>query len=78
IEEVVDALQLTRALHPFTRCMTCNGRLAPVTRGRVAGLVPPRVYRRFRAFTRCRNCQRIYWRGTHYVRLRRMVARLRS
>lgn len=78
IEEVVDALQLTRALHPFTRCMTCNGRLAPVTRGRVAGLVPPRVYRRCRAFTRCRNCQRIYWRGTHYVRLQRMVARLRS
>lgn len=78
IEEVVDALQLTRALHPFTRCLSCNGRLAPVTRARVNGLVPPRVYTRFRAFTRCRICQRIYWRGTHFTRLQRLVAHLRS
>jgi uncharacterized protein with PIN domain len=78
IEEVVDALQLTRALRPFTRCMSCNGRLAPVARARVTGLVPPRVHGRFRAFTRCRICRRIYWRGTHFTRLQRLVAHLRS
>jgi uncharacterized protein with PIN domain len=58
--------------------MSCNGRLAPIMRARVTGLVPPRVYSRFRSFTRCRNCQRIYWRGTHYARLQRLVVRLRS
>jgi uncharacterized protein with PIN domain len=78
IEEVVDAIQLARLLRPFTRCMSCNGRLAPVTRARVNGLVPPRVYSRFRAFARCGACKRIYWRGTHYARLQRLVARLRS
>jgi uncharacterized protein with PIN domain len=78
IEEVVDALQLARALRPFTRCMSCNGRLGPVMRARVTGLVPPRVHSRFRAFTRCRACRRIYWRGTHFTRLQRLVASLRS
>jgi uncharacterized protein with PIN domain len=78
IEEVVEALQLTRAFRPFTRCMTCNGQLAAVARTDVNGLVPPRVYRRFRSFSQCRECRRVYWRGTHYVRLQRLVAHLRS
>lgn len=78
LEEVVAALQLRRALRPFTRCMSCNGRLAPVTRTKVAGQVPPRVYRRFRAFIRCRSCHRVYWRGTHFKRLQRLVAQVRS
>src|SRR4030095_607931 len=50
VEEVVEALQLTRAFRPFTRCMTCNGQLAAVARTDVDELVTPRVYRRFRSF----------------------------
>ncbi|MGH9254513.1 MAG: Mut7-C RNAse domain-containing protein [Vicinamibacterales bacterium] len=78
LEEVVAALQLQRALRPFTRCMGCNGCLAPIVRLAVRGAVPDRVYRRFRAFVRCRRCRRIYWRGTHFQRLQRLVAKMRS
>jgi len=78
VEEVVEALQLTRAFRPFTRCLTCNGQLAVLARTDVNGLVPPRVYRRFRSFRQCRECRRVYWRGTHYARLQRLVAHLRS
>src|SRR5262245_45808355 len=48
LEEIVDALHLGRALRPFTRCMMCNGRLAPLTREAAASLVPPRAFRRYR------------------------------
>jgi uncharacterized protein len=78
VEELVDALDLTRACRPFTRCMTCNGVLAGVARKVVEGLVPPRVYRRFRSFKRCSDCRRVYWRGTHFLRLQRLVAQVRS
>jgi uncharacterized protein with PIN domain len=78
LAEVVAALDLRRAMRPFSRCLICNGRLAPVPRATVAGLVPPRVYRRFRAFIRCRNCRRLYWRGTHFERLQRLVAQVRA
>ena len=78
VEEIVDALQLTRSFRPFTRCMTCNGLLEAVARKDVDGVVPPAVYRRFRAFRRCRDCDRVYWRGTHFARLQRLVAHLRS
>jgi uncharacterized protein with PIN domain len=77
LEELVAALDLRRAFRPFTRCMTCNGVLGIIARGKVAGLVPPRVYRRFRAFKQCRDCARVYWRGTHYLRLLRLVKQVR-
>jgi uncharacterized protein with PIN domain len=77
LEEVVEALHLKRAFKPFTRCMTCNGMLAVVARSTVAGHVPPRVYRRFRSFKQCRDCARVYWRGTHFQRLQRLVQQVR-
>ena len=78
LAEVVRALQLQRMLRPFTRCMECNGRLQPISRAAVRGGVPDRVHRRFRAFLRCSRCRRIYWRGTHFTRLRRLVMAVRS
>jgi uncharacterized protein with PIN domain len=77
LEEVVGALQLRRSLRPFTRCMMCNGTLAPVSRPSVKSVVPPLAFRRFRVFHRCRECGRVYWRGTHYQRLEQLVSRIR-
>jgi hypothetical protein len=77
LEEVVEALQLRRALQPFTRCMICNGTLVAVSRPSVEAVVPPRAFRRYRVFQRCRRCGRVYWRGTHYQRLEALVSRLR-
>lgn len=78
LKELVEALDLRRAFRPFTRCMTCNGVLGVIARAEVSGLVPPRVHRRFRAFKQCRECARVYWRGTHYLRLQRLVKQARS
>jgi uncharacterized protein len=78
VAEVVGALHLKRALRPFTRCMTCNGGLVAIARDEVDSLVPPRVYRRFRSFKQCSDCQRVYWRGTHFLRLRSLVKKVRS
>lgn len=78
LAEVVDALHLKRMLKPFTRCMACNGELVPIARTDAGDRVPPLAYRRFRSFKECRDCRRVYWRGTHFVRLRRLVRRLRA
>jgi uncharacterized protein with PIN domain len=77
LEEVVEALHLSRMLRPFTRCMICNGMLVSVSRAAVETVVPPRAFRRYRAFRKCRGCDRVYWRGTHYKRLEALVSRIR-
>jgi|SRR5208283_2379097 len=55
-----------------TRCALCNGELVPVRKSDVAGRVPEAVRRRHRAFYACEGCDKVYWKGRHWSRLRRL------
>ena len=67
---------------PFTRCLSCNGLLEPVSREMVLDCVPPRSREHYNEFQCCCGCQRVYWKGSHYRRMQRFieqaVAALRS
>ncbi|MFO7278622.1 MAG: Mut7-C RNAse domain-containing protein [Pseudomonadota bacterium] len=78
LAEVIDALSLRREIRPFTRCMRCNGELRVIPRAAAKGRVPEHVYRRSRRFVQCADCGNVYWRGTHFQRLERLVRELRS
>jgi uncharacterized protein len=55
------------------RCIECNGTLSHVSKKKVQHLVPPFVFGRYEQFLRCRLCARIYWSGTHYEKMVRML-----
>jgi uncharacterized protein len=74
LDEVVKALDLRARIKPFSRCMRCNGRLRRVPKRTVAGKLPARVRERVRAVSRCAGCGQLYWPGTHFDRLTRLVA----
>ncbi|MGC8633262.1 MAG: Mut7-C RNAse domain-containing protein [Candidatus Limnocylindrales bacterium] len=73
--EMFERFDLAGAMHPFSRCLACNGRLEPIERDRVGPLVPPRVYREQTEFRRCPRCGRIFWRGSHVARMARLLER---
>jgi uncharacterized protein with PIN domain len=73
LREVLLALDLFRQLQPFTRCMDCNGRIEPVNRNAVRGQISPNTFQRFQEFWQCRDCMKIYWRGSHYDGMLRQV-----
>lgn len=74
LEEIVRALDLARRIRPFTRCMVCNGRLSRVRKDRVAEELPVSVRQSVRRIVRCTACRRLYWPGSHFARLTRLVA----
>jgi uncharacterized protein len=77
--EVVRRFDLRRQLRPFTRCTCCNAGLEAVEKADVSADVPERSRRHFDAFLRCTGCRRVYWRGSHAVKLEQALARaLRS
>ena len=80
LQEVAAAFDLAAQVQPFTRCLVCNGLVDDVEAASVAATVPPGVSQTFDAFRRCRDCRRVYWRGTHYARLLQVLEgmRLRS
>jgi uncharacterized protein with PIN domain len=77
LHEVVDQFELADDMRPFTRCLVCNGESVPVDPDAVADAVPPLVRASFDDFCRCAECGRVYWRGTHYDELLRVVDGLR-
>ncbi len=74
LAEVVGRFDLVRLAAPFTRCVSCNGVLAPAERSEVAGDVPERSRRWCTGFQRCLSCRRVYWQGSHHPRLRQILA----
>ncbi len=73
VVEVLRRFDLFGAAVPFGRCLACNGVLEHVEKAEVHDLLPPRTRRDFDEFRRCRGCGRVYWKGSHYDRLRALV-----
>lgn len=70
VREVLDRFQLEDRIRPFTRCMRCNGGIEWVSKESVGAEVPASVRRDFDRFSRCAVCGKVYWRGSHFDRLR--------
>jgi hypothetical protein len=75
LQEVLLSLDLLNQLHPFTRCMDCNGKIQAVARSEISTKVDPDIFNRFKAFWQCNECRKIYWQGSHY---HRMLERIRK
>lgn len=72
--EVVRRFDLARLIEPFSRCLRCNGPLKPVAKAAILDQLPPRTRRDYDTFWQCQACRGIYWQGSHYDRLRTLIA----
>jgi uncharacterized protein with PIN domain len=59
-----------------SRCMHCGGELRRVDRPTVAARIPPRTARWLDEYFVCVHCDRLFWRGTHWQKIRRELERV--
>lgn len=59
-----------------SRCVNCNGMLEPIEKSKIADKVPAGIYQRQDKFWTCNDCKKIYWEGTHFVKLQEFVAKI--
>jgi len=71
LRQVVRSLALAGQFRPFSRCAECNEPLVRVDRSAVEDLVPSHVFKTQEQFMQCPACRRVYWRGTHWEKMRR-------
>ena len=76
VAEIVHEFQLADLFRPFTRCMACNGPLRSAPKNEVLHLLPPRTAQFYDEFQRCRDCGRVYWKGSHHARMLRWIEEL--
>lgn len=60
----------------LSRCLGCNVELEPRAMAAVVERLPPHVRRTQRRFSQCPTCERVYWPGTHWERMRQRIGAL--
>lgn len=76
ITELFQRFELSLFVAPFTRCMKCNGQLQQVDLATVKDDVPAKVQDWHSDYWQCRNCEQVYWQGSHFKQLQQKVEKL--
>jgi uncharacterized protein len=72
--EVVDYFRLRPHFDPFNRCSVCNSQnLVRLSREDALVHMPDGVPLEIEELWHCRQCGKIYWRGSHYDRIRDLI-----
>lgn len=75
VREVLLRYNLLGQTVPFRRCLRCNALLEAVQKEDILDQLEPLTRQYYNNFHRCPGCGQIYWKGSHYERMRSAVAR---
>ena len=78
IVEVMRRYDLFNKVLPFQRCIRCNGLLEPVEKEAIIDQLPQKTRIAIDEFHRCRECNQIYWRGSHYEKMQKFIEEVLS
>ena len=76
--EILKRFDLFNNQQPFTRCMHCNGLTQPVSKHKIEAQLLPKTKKYYDEFFQCEVCNKIYWQGSHYLKMRAMVDKIKG
>lgn len=84
VTEVINRWNLLHLIKPFSRCILCNQLLESVPidsclfESRCKPQIPPRVFMRCTEYQYCTQCDKTFWKGTHFLKLKEFCASIES
>jgi len=78
LKDVLLRFDLKKKTALFTRCMECNGLLEDVSKKEILNRLLPKTRQYYRKFKKCRQCNRIYWNGSHYQRMKGWIRSMKE
>lgn len=76
--EIISRFDLSNSINPFARCLHCNGEIHSVAKEKIIHRLMPRTIKYYNEFWQCKQCKKIYWKGSHYQRMKRLIDHLKS
>lgn len=77
IRELFDKLKVSPDLtRIFCRCVICNTVLNPVDKDTIKYRIPEYVFQTKEDFVMCPVCERVYWSGTHWGKVKALLREL--
>jgi uncharacterized protein len=74
--EVFQRFDLKEQMVPFSRCLECNDLLIAVEKQEIEAQLLPDTSRYYKTFFQCPRCKRIYWEGSHFERMKKIIESL--
>ena len=70
---VVWRFDLLDRILPFSRCIACNGIFEAVDKLEISDQLESKTRKYFEKFKRCKECGKIYWKGSHHSRMLALI-----
>jgi hypothetical protein len=78
IKRILDYLDIKDSINPFSRCLRCNSVVKSVPKESIADRIPPKTKEFCDQYTYCKFCDKIYWNGTHYIKMNKAIDHILS
>ncbi|WP_455393199.1 Mut7-C RNAse domain-containing protein [[Eubacterium] cellulosolvens] len=76
LTQVINEFNLELSSNAFIRCPECNFLLNEIAKSAITTGVPKGVLERQDQFWVCKKCNRYYWQGTHYDKIKKKLDEL--
>ena len=70
---VMEHFDLYSQFRPFTRCIVCNSRIRRIKKSEILNRLLPEIQENYNQFYLCPHCDKIYWKGTHFSSMQKLV-----
>lgn len=71
--EVLHRFDLYSSVSPFTRCLRCNTLFETILKETIIDRLPLKVQQFYDEFYYCRQCDQVFWKGSHYQKMKVFV-----
>jgi hypothetical protein len=78
VNEVLKRFDLQKEIKEFSRCIECNTLLKPIKKEIVINQLPSKVAQSQNEFYKCPCCDKVYWKGTHYLRMLKFIQSIKN
>ena len=76
IRRIIEYLDIENDIKPFSRCLRCNTPLSTVQKNKILDRIPPKTKEWCHEYGQCPSCDKIYWKGTHFMKMEKVVRQM--
>jgi hypothetical protein len=76
IIEVIKRFDLKEQIKELSRCLLCNSLLKNISKEKVIDRLPRKVKDSQHEFYYCNNCDKIFWKGSHFIKMKGIIERI--
>lgn len=78
LKEVFERFNLNKYYpEQASRCVNCNSKLIDIKKEEIIERLEPKTKKHFEDFKYCQQCDKIYWKGSHFEKTEELLTKLK-